>query len=119
MTRHMFDHPSHPEGLRDELLAADIPVSLVMRDPEDEARTIVDVPDEYRDAAEAIVLAHDAASYEAAEADKRRTFDDAAAFLKNYYKTPNANITDAMTKNAVKALSVVARKHNQELALGE
>lgn len=111
----MFDHPSHPEGLRDELLAADIPVSLVMRDPEDETRTIVDIPDEFHDAARAIVLAHDAATYEAQEAAVKRTYEDAIAYLKTIRTTANASITIDQAKNAIKALIDVSKVHHQQL----
>ena len=111
----MFEHTSHPEGLRDELLDAGIPVALVMRDPEDAARTIVDVPDEYRDAAEAIVLAHDAAGYQQAEQQARQAFLQDAATLKTYRTTPKASITGAMTVDAIWALTDIMRSVVQEL----
>lgn len=102
----MFEHQSHPEGLRDELLDAGIPVSLVMRDPEDEARTIVDVPDEYRDAAEAIVLAHDHTFYEQAEATERTRREQDIANVKAFMQAANGSANnqqrDAVFKSAVR-----------------
>jgi hypothetical protein len=131
VVRYAYDKACDPHGLRDELLAGGVPVGLVQRDPADAARTFVDVPDERYDAAgnplpgppedwadetAAIVAAHDPAVYEQREADAHKSYDDAVQFLKTYYKTPNAQITVDQSKNAIKALTVLARTQHQALA---
>lgn len=78
---------------------------------------IADGEDETRIAA--VVNAHNPAVYDAEDAAQVTKFDQAVAFLKTFYTTPNAQLTADQMKNAIKALSVVARKHDQALALDD
>jgi hypothetical protein len=103
MTRYMFDKVAHPEGLRAELAAAGIPVALV--NPV-EGGVEVDIPDEFHDAARAIVLAHDAGAYEAAEAAERTRREQDIANVKAFMQAANGSANnqqrDAVFKSAVR-----------------
>lgn len=97
MSRVTFPKPAYPAGLRDELLAAGIPVRLVNLV---DGGVEVDVPDEWDDAAAAIVAAHNAAAYDAAQAAERTQFAQDVAGLKAYQNlaAPTAAQTAAATK---------------------
>jgi hypothetical protein len=111
----MIDYgiPVHAQGLRDEILAASLPVAAVHGDGR-----VVMVEDEPFDRAalDAVVAAHSPAEYEVKEQEAKHSYDDAVAFLQTYYKTANAQITVDQTKNAIRALTVLARTQHQALA---
>lgn len=123
MARYEYAKPNARAALLDELHAAGITDAQLEMDGDKlrgiPATTVWVTTDAAEAAVRAAVDAHDPAAIDAAEADKQTKFDQAVAFLKGYYNTPNASITVDQTKNAVKALTVIARKHNRELALDD
>ena len=97
--RYTFPKRANATALRDELLAAGIPVAAVRPFP---TYTDVDLFPEDFDRAATVVQAHDAAAIDAAEATARTKRQQARAIILAYpdLTTP----TNAQTVAAVKAL---------------
>lgn len=115
MPRYQFDKPGARAELLDELGAAGIATERLEMD---EMRVWV-TSTAAKAAVQSVIDAHNPAAYDAEGAAQVTKFDQAVAFLKTFYTTPNAQLTADQMKNAIKALSVVARKHDQALALDD
>jgi hypothetical protein len=111
VSRVAFPKPASPAGLRDELLAAGVPVRLVNLVA---GGVEVDVPDEWDDAAAAIVAAHNAAAYDAAQATERTQFAQDVANVKQYMGL-SAPVAEQRRLSFEKALARILRRVVSEL----